>query len=279
MAALLRRGLAEDGYATDSRDRRRRAVDGARGAVRRHRARRDAAGARWLCRLPRAAGERDLGADPDAHGAGRCRRSRGGLDAGADDYLTKPFSFAELLARLSALARRGAGERPPVLQVGSLRLDPATRAGVARGRRGRALDEGVRAARDVHAPPGARAVAARPARARWDYGYENRSNVIDVYVRYLREKVDRPFASARSRRCAAPATACASTAGRDQTADPLAARARVRARDGGRAERARCLPLRAPRTIAHRRARRDARAPSPRRSTRRGPSARQATKA
>ena len=75
-----------------------------------------------------------------------------GLDQGADDYLTKPFSLAELLARLRALARRGPVERPPVLEVGDLRLDPATQQ-VWRGEEEiDALPEGVRVAGDVHAP-------------------------------------------------------------------------------------------------------------------------------
>ena len=76
-----------------------------------------------------------------------------GLDQGADDYLVKPFSLAELLARLRALARRGAVERPTMLEVGDLRMDPATLQ-VWRGEAGDpALPEGVRAARDLHAPP------------------------------------------------------------------------------------------------------------------------------
>jgi two-component system OmpR family response regulator len=116
-----------------------------------------------------------------------------GLDAGADDYLTKPFSFDELTARLRALARRGPAERPVVLEAGDLRLDPARRQ-AWRGdteldlstteyalletflrHRGQVLD------RDQlldHA---------------WEASQERTSNVVDVYVRYLREKVDRPF--------------------------------------------------------------------------------------
>jgi two-component system OmpR family response regulator len=116
-----------------------------------------------------------------------------GLDGGADDYLTKPFSFAELSARLRALVRRGPVERPTVLRAGDLHLDPASRR-VWRGgtdislsakehalletfmrRRGEVLD---RFQLLEHA---------------WDNEYENRSNIVDVYVRYLREKVDRPF--------------------------------------------------------------------------------------
>jgi two-component system, OmpR family, response regulator len=116
-----------------------------------------------------------------------------GLDAGADDYLTKPFSFAELLARLRALARRGAGERPAVLEVGDLRLDPATRQ-VWRGG-----DEIALSAKEFSLletfmrRPGQVLSRYQLLEHAWDYGYENRSNVIDVYVRYLREKIDRPF--------------------------------------------------------------------------------------
>ena len=89
-----------------------------------------------------------------------------GLDTGADDYLVKPFAFAELLARLRALARRGDAERPSVLEVGDLRLDPATPGGQARGQRDPLVGEGVRAARDVHAPARPGALPPAPARAR-----------------------------------------------------------------------------------------------------------------
>ena len=88
-----------------------------------------------------------------------------GLDAGADDYLPKPFSFAELLARLRSLARRGQPERPAVLEAGGLRLDPST-PGLARRGRDPALREGVRAPGDVHAPAGPGALALPAARAR-----------------------------------------------------------------------------------------------------------------
>jgi two-component system OmpR family response regulator len=116
-----------------------------------------------------------------------------GLDSGADDYLTKPFSFAELLARLRALTRRGPSERPAVLEVGSLRLDPATRQ-AWRGdveidlsaKEFALLETFMRRAGDVLS----RLDLLEHA---WDYGYDNKSNVVDVYVGYLRGKIDRPF--------------------------------------------------------------------------------------
>jgi two-component system OmpR family response regulator len=116
-----------------------------------------------------------------------------GLDVGADDYLVKPFSFAELLARLRALARRGERPRPTVLKVGELRLDPATRQ-VWRG-----TDEIDLTAKEFTL---LEAFMRRPGHVlsrdqlleqAWDMGYDNRSNVIAVYVNYLREKIDRPF--------------------------------------------------------------------------------------
>jgi len=116
-----------------------------------------------------------------------------GLDTGADDYLVKPFAFAELLARLRALARRGDAERPNVLEVGDLRLDPALR-------------EVRRGAREIHLSakefalletfmrrPGEVLTRLHLLEHAWDFAYENRSNVVDVYVRHLRRKIDEPF--------------------------------------------------------------------------------------
>ena len=116
-----------------------------------------------------------------------------GLDAGADDYLVKPFSLAELLARLRALARRGPVERPSVLEVGDLQLDPATRE-VRRGDTEIALSAKEFALLEAFMRrPGEVLTQLQLLEHAWDYDYENRSNVVDVYVRYLREKVDRPF--------------------------------------------------------------------------------------
>jgi two-component system OmpR family response regulator len=116
-----------------------------------------------------------------------------GLDAGADDYLTKPFSLAELRARLRALVRRGAAERPTVLEVGDLRLDPATQE-VRRGNAPIKLSAKEYALLELFLRrPGEVISRYDLLEHGWDMGYENRSNVITVYIRYLREKIDRPF--------------------------------------------------------------------------------------
>ena len=194
MASLIRRGLREEGLAADV------AINGE--------------DALWM------AGATQYDAIildvmlPGISGFETCKRLRGGgiwspvlmltardgvgdrvagLDGGADDYLTKPFSFAELLARLRALARRGSLERPSVLAVGDLRLDPATRQ-VWREQTEIALSAKEFAILETFMRrPGEVLSRYQLLEHAWDYEYENRSNVVDVYVRYLREKVDRPF--------------------------------------------------------------------------------------
>ena len=116
-----------------------------------------------------------------------------GLDAGADDYIPKPFSFAELYARLRALTRRGAPQRPRILEVGDLALDPA-RHRVTRGGKEIDLSPKEFALLDLfmrHADE----VLSRTMILEhvWDFAYDGTSNVVDVYIRYLREKIDRPF--------------------------------------------------------------------------------------
>lgn len=116
-----------------------------------------------------------------------------GLNVGADDYLVKPFALAELHARLRSLARRGQPERPAVLEVGDLRLDPARH-------------EVRRAATEIDLStkefalletlmrrPGEVLSRLELVEHAWDIAYETRSNIIDVYVRRLRDKIDRPF--------------------------------------------------------------------------------------
>lgn len=116
-----------------------------------------------------------------------------GLDSGADDYLVKPFDFGELLARLRALARRRPAAGGVVLSVGDLTLDPATH----RVRRGAVdIDLSVKEVQILEVfmrRAGEVLSRLQVLEGAWDSGYENRSNVIDVYVRYLREKIDRPF--------------------------------------------------------------------------------------
>ena len=116
-----------------------------------------------------------------------------GLDSGADDYMTKPFSFAELAARLRALIRRGAAPRPAELVVGDLRLDPARRLA---WRAGVELDLSATefALLDMFMRhPGEALSRTRILEHVWDFAFDGISNVVDQYVAYLRRKIDRPF--------------------------------------------------------------------------------------
>jgi len=116
-----------------------------------------------------------------------------GLDSGADDYLTKPFSFVVLLAKLRALLRRGAPERPAVLSAGSLRLDPAARR-VSRGeaeitltaREFSLLEYLIRRTGQV-------VTKTELLDHVWDAAADTDPNIVEVYVGYLRRKIDQPF--------------------------------------------------------------------------------------
>ncbi len=196
LANVVARGLREEGYAVDIAERGEDAL--------------------WMAR---AAAYDAIMLDvmlPGADGFEVCRRLRelgvwspvlmltardavedrvNGLDAGADDYLVKPFSFEELLARLRALVRRVPGERPTVVEVGDLRLDPAAR----RAWRGeRELDLSVKEFALLELfmrRPGKVLSRSELLDGAWDLAFERRSNVVDVYMGYLRAKVDKPFGS------------------------------------------------------------------------------------
>jgi len=194
MAGLLKRGLEEEGYAVDmsgtGQDALWLASENPYDAVVLDVMLPDFDGFE-VCRRLRAAGRWSPVLMLTARDAVPDRVS--GLDAGADDYLTKPFSFAELLARLRALVRRGATERPPFLAVGDLTLDPATRRVTRTGIPVELTAKEFALLEYFMRHPGEVLSRTRLIEHVWDFAYEGDSNVVDVYVRYLREKVDRPF--------------------------------------------------------------------------------------
>jgi DNA-binding response OmpR family regulator len=193
IAAFLRRGLVEEGYAVDLAYDGDEALD-------------------WYAVAPYDLIVLDV-LLPKRSGIAVCRalRERGaripilmltardaiedriqGLDAGADDYLVKPFAFGELLARIRALLRREPASQPPVLQVDDLALDPAThvvtRAGVAiplANKEYQILEYLLRNASRVLT----RDMIGEHV---WDYEFDRDSNVIDVHIRTLRRKLDEP---------------------------------------------------------------------------------------
>ncbi len=166
-----------------------------------------------------------------------------GLDVGADDYLLKPFAVDELLARLRALVRRGAQARPAVLEAGDLRLDPAAGVAWCRGDELALSPKEFAMLEAFMRRPGELLTRDALLGLLWDHAYENRSNVVDVYVRYLREKIDRPVR--RARRSSPSAGAATAWTRREPAAppgDPAPGGRRLRARDGGPARRRRASP-------------------------------------
>ncbi len=194
MAGLLKRALQEEGHAVDV------AVDGPEGL--------------WLAtENPYEAIVLDVML-PGLDGVQLCRRLREsgswvpvlmltardgvgdrvqGLDAGADDYLVKPFSLLELAARLRALARRDGRSRPAVLAEGDLRLDPAVKR-AWRGETEVQLTPKEFALLEFFLRhPGRVLTRSQIIEALWDFAYDGGSNVVDQYVNYLRRKIDTPF--------------------------------------------------------------------------------------
>jgi two-component system, OmpR family, response regulator len=194
MAGLLRRALKEEGHAVDV------AADGPQGL--------------WL------ATENEYGAIvldvmlPGMDGFQLCRRLREsgawapvlmltardgvtdrvrGLDAGADDYLVKPFSLLELAARLRALARRDGRGRPLVLAEGDLRLDPAGKQAWRAGTELHLSPKEYSLLEFFLRHPGQVLTRSAIIEAVWDFAYDGGSNVVDQYVNYLRRKIDAPF--------------------------------------------------------------------------------------
>jgi two-component system, OmpR family, response regulator len=194
MARLVRRGLEEEGHAVDV------ACDGPEGL--------------WLATENRYAAVVLDVMLPGFDGFELCRRLRGagvwvpvlmltardavgdrvrGLDAGADDYLVKPFSLLELAARLRALARRDDRARPAVLAVGDLRLDPAGKRAWRGGAELRLSPKEFSLLELFLRHPGVVLTRSQILEAAWDFAYDGTSNVVDQYVTYLRKKVDVPF--------------------------------------------------------------------------------------
>ena len=200
MGELIRRGLQEHGYAVDL------AGTGEDGL--------------WLAsENPYDAVVLDV-LLPDLDGFEVCRRMReadrwspvlmltakdeiadrvAGLDAGADDYLTKPFDFVELLARIRALVRRGAVERPAVIRVGELALDPSTHDVSRVGEPIELTTKEFALLELFMRHPNEVLSRSWLLEHAWDFAYDGGSNVVDVYIRYLREKIDRPFGRANLR--------------------------------------------------------------------------------
>jgi two-component system OmpR family response regulator len=116
-----------------------------------------------------------------------------GLDAGADDYLAKPFDFGELLARLRALLRRAPSERPAVIDVGDLRVDPAARAVCRAGRPVELTAREFSVLEYLARHAGEVVTRARLLDHVWDANYEGSTNIVDQYVGSLRRKLERPF--------------------------------------------------------------------------------------
>ncbi|MEE9180988.1 MAG: response regulator transcription factor [candidate division NC10 bacterium] len=113
-----------------------------------------------------------------------------GLDAGADDYLTKPFAFEELLARVRALLRRRAEAEPPVLQVADLTLDPARHVVARGGEKVELTPREFALLAYFMRNPGRVLTRTTISEHVWDYNFDTMTNVIDVYVNYLRKKID-----------------------------------------------------------------------------------------
>lgn len=116
-----------------------------------------------------------------------------GLDVGADDYLVKPFSFVELTARLRALTRRGLPARPALLEVGDLRLDPATRRAWRAGTELALSPKEFALLEFFLRHPGELISRTRLLEHIWDFAFDGVSNIVDQYVGYLRRKIDKPF--------------------------------------------------------------------------------------